>query len=460
VVGSGYVGLTTAACLADLGHEVAALDIDQQKVDSLRAGKPPIYESGLEPLLERTTRAGRLRFTTSYAEAVGAAEFIFLAVGTPIGPAGQVDLTFIKQAAVSIGQALRQPVIVVTKSTVPVGTGDLVSTIIRQHLAADIPFQVVSNPEFLREGTAIRDFMHPDRLVLGSHDREAARSVATLYAGLESPVLVTDLYSAEMIKYASNAFLAARISFINEIAGICESVGADVTEVAAGMSLDHRIGPLFLQAGLGYGGSCFPKDVRALALAAEQTGHHPAMLDAVMRVNLDQRRVVVEKVRTALGGLRDQVVGLLGLAYKANTDDVRGAPSLDLIQHLLLEGATVRAFDPKAMPVLKRELNSIEYCDDAYALSAGADALIVVTDWEAFKALDLRRIKHLMRHPVMVDGRNLFDPATMRRLGFLYQGIGRPSSVPRPGRRGLRVRRERLARVDYDPAVAGLAPAS
>jgi UDPglucose 6-dehydrogenase len=263
LVGTGYVGLTTAACLADLGHQVTALDIDQQKVDSLRAGKPPIYEAGLESLLGRTMRAGRLRFTSDYADAIGTAEFVFLAVGTPVGPGGEVDLAFIKEAARSVGQAMRRPLVVVNKSTVPVGTGDLVAAIIRQHLTADIPFQVVSNPEFLREGTAIQDFMHPDRLVFGSHDGDAARSVATLYAGLQAHGLVTDLYSAEMIKYASNAFLATRISFINEIARVCESVGADVKEVAAGMSLDHRIGPLFLEAGLGYGGSCFPKDVRA-----------------------------------------------------------------------------------------------------------------------------------------------------------------------------------------------------
>jgi UDPglucose 6-dehydrogenase len=283
----------------------------------------------------------------------------------------------------------------------------------------------VSNPEFLREGSAIHDFMHPDRLVFGSHHESAARSVAALYSTLETKVLLTDLHTAEMIKYASNAFLATRISFINEIARICERVDADVKVVSEGMGMDRRIGPLFLDAGIGYGGSCFPKDVKALARMAETMGYHPELLDAVMEINLDQRTLVVEKLREVLGGLRGQVIGLLGLSYKPNTDDVREAPSIDVIENLLQKGAEVRAYDPKAMPVLKGQMDAIQYCQDPYAVASGADALLVVTEWDEFKQLDLDRLKQVMRRPVIVDGRNIFDPKTMRDRGFVYRGVGR-----------------------------------
>jgi len=425
VIGTGYVGLTTAVCLAKLGHQVVGVDIDEAKVARLRSGQATIYEPGLEELMQETQKSGRLVFTGDYREAIPAADFVFIAVGTPPGRRGEADLVYVKQAAKAIAGAMKKSVTIVNKSTVPIGTGNIVARIVGENLGKEIPFHVVSNPEFLREGSAIHDFMHPDRLVFGSHDEPAARAVAALYSALDTKILITDLHTAEMIKYASNAFLATRISFINEMARICERVDADVKVVSEGMGMDRRIGPLFLDAGIGYGGSCFPKDVKALARMAETMGYHPELLDAVMEINLDQRTLVVEKLREVLGGLRGQVIGLLGLSYKPNTDDVREAPAIDVIGNLLQKGAEVRAYDPKAMPVLKAQMNSIAYCKDAYAVATGADALLVVTEWDEFRQLDLDRIKSLMRRPVIVDGRNIFDPRTMRERGFVYRGVGR-----------------------------------
>jgi UDPglucose 6-dehydrogenase len=425
VVGTGYVGLTTAVCLAELGHKVIGVDIDLAKIARLRVGEPTIYEPGLDQLMAGTLKAGRLSFTSDYGEAIPNAEFVFIAVGTPPGRRGEADLVFVKQAAKSIAATMKKTVTIVNKSTVPIGTGNIVARLVGENLADEIPFFVVSNPEFLREGSAIYDFMHPDRLVFGSHDEGAARAVAELYSRLDTKILITDLHTAEMIKYASNAFLATRISFINEMARICERVDADVKVVSEGMGMDRRIGPLFLDAGIGYGGSCFPKDVKALARMAETMGYHPELLDAVMEINLDQRTLVVEKLREVLGGLRGQVIGLLGLAYKPNTDDVRQAPSIDVIENLLQKGATVRAYDPKAMPVLRAIMNSIDYCKDPYTVATGADALLVVTEWDEFRQLDLDRLKGLMRRPVIVDGRNIFDPKTMRDHGWVYRGVGR-----------------------------------
>ncbi|TMC31466.1 MAG: UDP-glucose/GDP-mannose dehydrogenase family protein [Chloroflexi bacterium] len=425
VIGTGYVGLTTAVCLAELGHQVIGVDIDQAKVQRLRRGEPTIYEPGLDELLAQVLKAGRLAFTGDYGECIPEADFVFIAVGTPPGRRGEADLVFVKQAAKGIAGAMKKTVTIVNKSTVPIGTGNIVARIVGENLRDEIPFHVVSNPEFLREGSAIHDFMHPDRLVFGSHHTPAAQAVAALYSKLDTKILITDLHTAEMIKYASNAFLATRISFINEMARICERVDADVKVVSEGMGMDRRIGPLFLDAGIGYGGSCFPKDVKALARMAETMGYHPELLDAVMEINLDQRTLVVEKLREVLGGLRGQVIGLLGLSYKPNTDDVREAPSIDVIENLLQKGADVRAYDPKAMPVLQNQLNSIRYCRDAYDVANGADALLVVTEWEEFRQLDLDRLKGLMRRPVIVDGRNIFDPKTMRDRGFVYRGVGR-----------------------------------
>ena len=425
VVGTGYVGLTSAACFAELGHQVTGVDIDEAKVATLKQGRPTIYEPGLEEIMARGMHAGRLRFTHNYEEAIPGADFVFLAVGTPMGRRGEADLVFIKQAAKSIAGAMRKTLTIVNKSTVPIGTGNIVARIVGENLHGEIPFHVVSNPEFLREGSAIQDFMHPDRLVFGSHHQPAAAAVAAIYSKLEAKILITDLHTAEMIKYASNAFLATRISFINEIARICERVDADVKVVSEGMGMDRRIGPLFLDAGIGYGGSCFPKDVKALARMAETLGYHPELLDAVMEINLDQRTMVVEKLREVLGGIRDQEIGILGLAYKPNTDDVREAPAIDVIELLQQRGARIRAYDPKAMPVLKRTMNSIRYCDDPYTVADGADALLIVTEWDEFRRLDMDHLKRVMRRPVIVDGRNIFDPAVMREHGFVYRGVGR-----------------------------------
>jgi UDPglucose 6-dehydrogenase len=424
VVGAGYVGLTTAACMADLGNEVCVIDIDADKIRMLRRHRMHFYEPGLQEVVERNARAGRLQFTTSYAEAIPGAEVAFIAVATPEGEGGEANLNYVERAAATIAENLTGPIIVVNKSTVPIGTGDVVSDVIRR-TNTRFPVEVVSNPEFLREGSAIRDFMEPDRVVIGAHHREAAEQVAKLYEPLNAPILIYNIYTAEMVKYASNAFLAARISFINEISRICERVDADAKLVAEGMGLDRRIGPHFLDAGIGYGGSCFPKDVKALAAIAEKYDYHPELLNAVMDINRDQRRLAVEKLRECLGTLRGQVVGLFGLSFKPNTDDMREAPSLEIAAELLKKGATVRAYDPAAAEKAKLLMPGVEYRRNAYAVAKGADGVVVVTEWNEFRQLDLAKLKRTMRRPVLVDGRNIYDPAHMRSLGFVYRGIGR-----------------------------------
>jgi UDPglucose 6-dehydrogenase len=425
VIGAGYVGLTTAACLADLGNDVIVVDVNREKIAQLLRNKVPFYEPGLNELVDRNAKAGRLTFTTSYNDAVPGAEYAIIAVSTPEGEGGEADLSFVESAANSIADSMDGPLVVVNKSTVPPLTGDMVSRVLdsrnSKHKA-----HVVSNPEFLREGSAIQDFMHPDRVVIGSHDRGAAEKVAELYEPLDAPVLITpNIYTAEMVKYASNAFLAARISFINEIARICERVDADAKLVAEGMGLDRRIGPHYLDVGLGYGGSCFPKDVKALAALAERFDYHPELLHAVMDINRDQRMLVIDKLRDCLEDLNDRIVGLLGLAFKPNTDDLREAPSLDIARVLLAAGAHVRAYDPAAMEGARVKLPQVEYMRDAYGVADGSDALVLVTEWNEFRHLDLDRLQASMRTPVMVDGRNIYDPASMRALGFTYRGIGR-----------------------------------
>ncbi|HEX6489362.1 MAG TPA: UDP-glucose/GDP-mannose dehydrogenase family protein [Candidatus Dormibacteraeota bacterium] len=424
VAGAGYVGLTTAACLADLGNEVTVVEIDERRLRILKRRKIPFYEPGLREMVERNQRAGRLRFTASYAEAIPECEFAFIAVGTPPDADGKADLSMVESAARSIAESQTGPLVIVNKSTVPIGTGDLVSKVVAAQNGSH-QVGVVSNPEFLREGSAILDFMSPDRVVIGAHAREHAESVARLYEPLGSPIVLTTVYSAEMIKYASNAFLATRISFINEVARICERVDADVRVVAEGMGLDRRIGSHFLDAGVGYGGSCFPKDVRALAAIAEAYDYHPELLHAVMDINRDQRLLTVTKLRECLGSVRGQVIGLLGLAYKPNTDDLREAPSLDIARELLGRGATVRAYDPAAVEAARPLLPEVEFRRNAYLLARGADAVVVVTEWNEFRQLDLARLRKTMRRPVIVDGRNIYDPAEMRALGFVYRGIGR-----------------------------------
>ncbi len=425
VIGVGYVGLTTGTCFADLGHEVICVDVDESKIKKLLKGGMPIYEPGLEEMVRRNAQAGRLHFTTDYREGLAQAEFAFIAVGTPQGSGGEADLKYVRTAARRIATAMTQSLIIVNKSTVPIGTGDWVADIIRRHQPEPIEFSVVSNPEFLREGSAINDFMFPDRIVLGSLDPDAAGRVAQLYLSLRAPIMITDLRTAEMIKYASNAFLATRISFINEIASMCEALGADVKEVAVGMGYDRRIGPDFLDAGIGYGGSCFPKDVQALAHMAAVHGCHPQLLRAVMDINHDQRRQVIHKLRELLGTLDEKEIGVLGLAFKPNTDDMREAPSVEIIHLLQSEGARVRAYDPVAMVNAPLYLQDVTVCQDAYQVADGADAVVIVTEWNEFKHISLPRLKELMRKPVIVDGRNIYDPERMKTLGFVYRGMGR-----------------------------------
>lgn len=425
VIGTGYVGLVTGACFSDLGNTVTCLDVDQDRIEKLKNGIMPIYEPGLEQLVEQNTRAGRLTFTTDLKEAIEGAGFAFIAVGTPSGVDGEADLQYVRAAAESIADVVDQPIIVVNKSTVPVGTGDWVAEVIQRRRAGrPLEFSVVSNPEFLREGSAIHDFTCPDRIVLGSLDRDAASKVAQLYLSLRCPIMITDLRTAEMVKYASNAFLATRISFINEIANMCEELGADVREVALGMGYDKRIGSAFLDAGLGWGGSCFPKDVKALAHMAVLHGTQPQLLQAVMEINRNMRRRVVLRLRRALGSLNDKVIGILGLSFKPNTDDIREAPAIEVIHLLQNEGAIIRAYDPQAMDNAVRQIKHIQLCDNPYAVAEGADALVLATEWNEFKQLDFARIKQVMRMPLLVDGRNQWDAAQVRKLGFTYFGIG------------------------------------
>ena len=467
VIGTGYVGLVTGTCFADLGNSVVCLDIVADKIARLRAGELPIFEPGLEPLVRRNVAAGRLAFTTQHDEAVPGADFIFIAVDTPTAASagGGADMSRVENAARAIAQHLTGPAIIVNKSTMPVGSGDLVSDIVSEHLAdTSLQVAVVSNPEFLREGSAVRDFLQPDRVVLGSDHREAAERVAQLYLPLRAPIMITDLYTAEMIKYASNAFLATKISFINEIARICDLLGADVTEVAEGMGYDQRIGRAHLNAGLGFGGSCFGKDVRALTHMAGEAGLHPQMLEAVMKINADQRHIAVERLEAALGGagsLGGRRIAVLGLAFNDNTDDMREAPAIDIINWLLEAGATVRAYDPQAVETARRlfpdweQDGGVTYCADEYDAAAGCEALLVVTDWKRFRQVDPQRLRAAMASPsaggdpVLIDGRNLYDPEEMTLAGFRYQGIGR--GVERRSRNGRPFGGEREAEGESTP---------
>jgi len=426
VAGTGYVGLSTGTCFADMGNKVTCIDISEEKINMLRQGKVPIYEPGLSELILRNVKAGRLHFTTNYAEAMVDADYVFICVGTPSGVDGEADLQYVRMAAQSVAQHMQHPMIVVNKSTVPVGTGDWVADIITRSLPEPMQFDVVSCPEFTREGSAIHDFMNPDRVVLGSRNPDAAEKVAQLHLPLRTRIVITDLRTAEMIKYASNAFLATKISFINEIAAICEKLGADVQEVAVGMGYDKRIGPHFLNAGLGYGGSCFPKDVKALEHMALVHGSHPSLLRAVIDINRDARRWALLTLRDLLGGrITDRRIGIMGLAFKPNTDDLREAAALDISRMLQNEGAFVSAYDPVAMAGAARMNSELHLVEDPYELADNADALLVCTEWNEFKQLDLARIKNSMRQPIMVDGRNLYEPEKMHELGFIYRAVGR-----------------------------------
>jgi UDPglucose 6-dehydrogenase len=434
VIGCGYVGLSTAVLFANLGNQVIGVDIDEAKVAQMQGGLCPVFEPGLGELLERNVNAKRLQFTTDYAAAVPDADFVFICVNTPMGPNGGADMRYVRQAARGIGRALApgRLTIVVNKSTMPIGSGDMIHALLFEEAADTARFAVVSNPEFLREGSAVHDMLHPDRIVLGAADRAAAEAVAELYKSFAAPLLITDRRTAEMIKYASNAFLAARISFINEVAHICEGLGADVRQVAEGMGLDKRIGPYFLDAGIGFGGSCFPKDVMALEFMAEEADCHPQLLHAVLEINRDSRRSFIRKLNRLLGTLEGATIALWGLAFKPETDDLREAPSLEVIRDLLARGAVLRAYDPVAMAATQALFPSITYCADPYEAAMGADAVALITDWNEFKGVDLARVRDVMRRPVLLDGRNLYDPHEIAALGFTYCGVGVPSPPAAP----------------------------
>jgi len=430
VIGTGYVGLVTGTCFADLGNQVTCLDLDEKRINNLLNGKMPIYEPGLEQLVKQNVQAKRLQFTTDYKKALEGIEYAFIAVGTPSGVDGEADLQYVKSAAESIADLVDWPILVINKSTVPVGTGDWVADVIRRRRGErTLQFSVVSNPEFLREGSAINDFMNPDRVVLGSEDRAAANQIAELYQPLRCTIIITDVRTAEMIKYASNAFLATRISFINEIGNICEELGADVREVARGMGYDKRIGHAFLDAGLGWGGSCFPKDVKALEHMAVLNGSQPQLLQAVMEINRNQRRRAVMKLRKALGSLNEKTIGVLGLSFKPNTDDIRDAAALEIIYLLKNEGAHVRAYDPQAMENAAKMLKNVKLCENPYQVADGADALLLATEWNEFKQIDFLQIKDLLRNPIILDGRNLWDSEHLRAIGFTYIGVGRGNQI-------------------------------
>ena len=426
VIGTGYVGLVTGACFADLGNTVMCLDIDQKRINRLHKGIMPIFEPGLEEIVERAYRAKRIDFTTDYATALESAEYVFIAVGTPSGENGEADMQYVEKAVKKIAETIDHSFILVDKSTVPVGTGDWAAKILQERFAdSGIEFSIVSNPEFLKEGTAISDFMRPDRVVLGSNNRAASEKIAELYESLRCPILITDIRTAEMIKYASNAFLAAKISFINEIANICDKVGANVVDVAKGMGLDSRIGPKFLNAGIGWGGSCFPKDVKALVHIAQEFGTQPQLLQAVIEINKYQRKHVVQKLEEILGDLKGKRIGILGLAFKPDTDDMRESPAVDIIKYLDQKGAIISAYDPAAMELSKLILpKEVSLCDNPYQVVEGADALLLATEWNEFKQLDFEKIHQLMQGHVIVDGRNLWDPQDLTDFGFQYYGIG------------------------------------
>ena len=425
MIGTGYVGLVTGACLADLGHTVLCVDRDSEKIEALSAGRVPIYEEGLEALVRKNLESGDLRFTTDVQEAVSKSKFVFITVDTPPDEVGRADMTHVEQVARSIAGSIDDYKVIINKSTVPIGSTKMVQRIIEESMEEHCEYDVVSNPEFLREGSAVSDFLNPSRIVIGSDSQKAVILLTELYRGLDAPLLVTDPVSAEMIKYASNAFLATKVTYINAIANLCEAVGADVREVAIGMGYDERIGFEFLKPGPGFGGSCFPKDCRALLTISRDHGYDFDLLDGVLEVNQEQHERIVTKVDRMAGGLKGKKVGVLGLAFKANTDDVRESPAVKVTRMLLKRGAQVTAFDPRAMDNARRELSGAGFAESAYEVARGADILVLLTEWDEFKWLDYERVRELMARPLIVDARNCLDPGVLRKLGFTYEGIGR-----------------------------------
>lgn len=428
VIGTGYVGLVTGACFAEFGTEVTCVDVDAGKIERLKEGILPIYEPGLDKIVEKNTKAGRLHFTTDIKSAVEQALVIFLAVGTPPQEDGSPDMSFYRQAAKDIAEAMNGYKVLVTKSTVPVGTGKWLKEFVSEHQKTKTNFGVASNPEFLREGAAIDDFMRPDRVVVGSNEEDAIAIMKDLYRPLyliETPIVITSLEAAELTKYAANAFLATKITFINEIANLCDKIGCDVHDVARGMGMDKRIGNKFLHPGPGFGGSCFPKDTRALSTVAREFGSETRIVDTVISVNESQRLAMIPKISNLVGDLNGKQIAVLGLSFKPETDDMRESPATDIIKEMQKLGAKIRAFDPVAMEEAKHYLPDIEYAEDEYDAIKGADALVIITEWNQFRALNMEKVKSLLNSPKIVDLRNIYEPKDMREMGFEYVGVGR-----------------------------------
>ncbi|MEA2036306.1 MAG: UDP-glucose/GDP-mannose dehydrogenase family protein [Nanoarchaeota archaeon] len=428
IIGTGYVGLTVGTCLAELGNDVICVDVDEQKIENLNKGAVPIYEPGIEDMLKRNFKEKRISFTTGIKDAIQKSEVIFIAVGTPPGKDHRADLSFVKQVAKDIGTYMNDYKVVVDKSTVPVGTAEIVTNTIKDAQKTEIDFDVVSNPEFLREGEAINDFMMPDRVVIGADSKKARNVMEDIYKGIariNKPIMYTDTKSAEIIKYASNAMLATRISFMNEVARLCEKSGGDVKEVAKGMGLDSRIGPRFLQAGVGYGGSCFPKDVQALAQTMNHHEVESKILQSVEDVNEEQKKSLLPKIKKLLPDLNGKTIAIWGLAFKPKTDDMREAPAIAIIEQLQKSGAKIKAFDPEAEKTAKKVLKDIEYTSDPYDAIKDSDALVIATEWNEFRNLDKNKIKELMKEPNIIDGRNVYEPGEMKEAGFNYIGVGR-----------------------------------
>ncbi|MCK4908691.1 MAG: UDP-glucose/GDP-mannose dehydrogenase family protein [Planctomycetes bacterium] len=426
LIGTGHVGLVTGACLAAKGHRVVCVDNNHRKINLLRSGRIPIYEPGLEKLVRNNRRKKRLFFSTNIRTSVIGAEVIFIAVGTPLGRDGAADLSQVKRVARTIAPYLKNYTVIVEKSTAPVSTGAMIKNIIKKYIRPGVDFDVVSNPEFLQEGTAVKTTLYPDRIVLGVESKKAEKIMRRVYRRFKAPIVITDLNSAELIKHASNAFLAMKISYVNALANICELAKADITHVARGIGMDKRINPYFLNAGIGYGGYCLPKDVVAFAKISEQVGYKFNLLREVQKINLDQRHRFIKKIARTLRGLKGKRIGLLGLSFKPQTDDIRESPGIDIAQRLSQHGARVKAYDPKAMPgsrnVLPKKIRFAKNINDA---ARGSDALVIATDWPQFKKINLPRLKKIMARPVIIDGRNIFSPARMRRSGFTYVSIGR-----------------------------------
>lgn len=425
IIGTGYVGLVTGTCFAELGNSVICTDNDDHKISLLKKGLSPIYEPGLEELMKSNIKKGRLKFVNDFKEAVTKSEVIFICVGTPSKENGDADLSFIEKVSRDIAKHIKSYKLIIEKSTVPVETGEKVKEIIRFSKGNKVDFDIASNPEFLREGSALDDFMHPDRVVIGVESKKAKDILTELYKPLNAPIVVTNIKGAEIIKHAANSFLATKISFINAISNICEKVGTDVNDIAKGIGLDKRINTSFLNAGIGYGGSCFPKDVDAFIFICHKLGYDFGLLREVRKINQAQRDLLFRKVEKMLWNLPGKTVGVLGIAFKPNTDDIRSAPSIDIINRLIDSGCKIKAYDPKAMDKAAGLFKNVKFCKDAYDVAKGSDCLVIVTEWDEFKSLDFKKIKKLLKHPIIIDGRNIYDPKEITDMGFKYSGIGR-----------------------------------